>query len=300
MVVPTRSRPEKLRRCIDSLAAARERLQFPAYVCDSSPDEADQATVRAVCEHYDWVNLVTHSGTNIAAARNACVRAAKEELLVSVDDDLELEPEVVDRLVDRYMEGHGPRVVSGSVSWDGTWTAPMKMRPIGYSRLPNDGEAPDFVLGALFLYPRWLGLACPWNERIARRVDIFMGATWRSQGIQILFAKGARARHDDLPASFDPARLDEAVHNERWHVYVLLFDALIANPSIVNALSYEVLGFMAAGKQYLRRPSWAIRFVYSWMVGHVRLIADCRYLRSLVRAEPRAARSSPRQRRTQS
>ncbi len=256
--------------------------------------------MRAVCERYDWVNLVTHSGTNIAAARNTCVRAATEELLVSVDDDLELEPKAVDRLVDRYMEGHGPRVVSGSVSWDGTWTAPMKMRPIGYSRLPRNDEAPDFVLGALFLYPRSLGLAYPWNERIARRVDIFMGATWRSQGVRILFAEDARARHDDLPASFDPSRLDEALHNERWHVYVLLFDALVANPSIVNALSYEVLGFMAAGKQYLRRPSWAIRFVHSWMVGHVRLIADRRYLRSLVRQEPHTARPSLRRRWTQS
>jgi glycosyltransferase involved in cell wall biosynthesis len=290
-VVPTRSRPEKLGRCLTSLAAARERLRFPAYVCDSSPDEAERAAVRAVCERYGWVTLVTHSGANIAAARNACVHAAKEDLLVSIDDDLELEPEAVDRLVACYMEGQGPRVVSGSVTWDGTWTAPMKMRPIGYSRLPRDGEKPDFVLGALFLYPRSLGLACPWNERIARRVDIFMGAVWRSHGVRILFAAEARARHEDLPASLDPSRLDEAVHNERWHVYVLLFDALIANPSIVNAVSYEVLGFMASGKQYLRRPRWAIGFVYDWIVGHIRLWADRRYLRALAREESLAVDS---------
>lgn len=282
-MIPTRSRPEKLRRCLDSLAATRERLQFRAYVCDSSPEEADWSAVRRVCERYEWVELVRHGGANIAAARNACARAPGEDLLVNVDDDLELEPQAIDRLVDRYLEGEGPRVVSGSVSWDGAWTAPMKMRPIGYSRLPRDGETPDFVLGALFLYPRSLALAWPWNERIERRVDIFMGAVWRSHGIRMLFAEEARARHEDLPASLDPSRLDEAVHNERWHVYVLLFDALIANPSIVNAVSYEVLGFMASGKQYLRRPRWAIGFLYNWIVGHLRLLADLRYLRQLVR-----------------
>jgi glycosyltransferase involved in cell wall biosynthesis len=285
VVVPTRSRPEKLGHCLESLAAARRSLQFQTYVCDSSPDEADHAAVREACERHEWVHLSRHDGCNIAAARNACARVAHEDLLVSVDDDLELEPQAVERLVERYLEGSGPRVVSGSVSWDGTWSEPMKMRPIGYSRVPRDGEQPDFVLGALFLYPRSLAVACPWNERCDRRVDILMGAVWRAHSVRILFEPQARALHDDLPANFDPARIDEAVRNERWHAYVLLFDALIANPSLLNAVSYEVLGFMASGKQYLRRPRWAIGFVYNWIVGHVRLLADLRYLRKMVKKD---------------
>ena len=283
VAIPTRSRPEKLRRCLESLIATRERLRFPVYVCDSSPEEADRAAVRAACEDYEWVHLTTHGGDNIAAARNACAQVTQEDLLISIDDDLELEPQALDRLVGRYLEGSGPRVVSGSVSWGGAWSEPMKMRPIGYSRVPRDGEEPDFVLGALFLYPRSLALAYPWNERCARRVDIFMGAVWRRHGVRMLFAPQARALHADLPANFDPARVDEAVRNERWHVYVLLFDALIANPSLFNAACYEILGFMASGKQYLRRPRWAIGFVWSWMAGHIRLLADWRYLRALVR-----------------
>jgi glycosyltransferase involved in cell wall biosynthesis len=286
VVVPTRSRPEKLRRCLDSLAAARAQLDFPVYVCDSSPDDHVRATVREVCERYDWVTHGTHEGTNIGSAYNACARAAREEVLIHVDDDLELETDAIDRLLSRYAEGSGRRVVAGSVSWDGTWTAPMKMRPIGFSRLPRDGETPDFVLGAFFLYPRSFALAWPWNERIDRRQDILMGAVWRSHRVQIQFAEDARALHDDLPASLDPSRIAEAVHDERWRIYTLLFDALIANPSIVNALCYEVLGFMAGGKLYLRRPRWAALFVASWIAGHIRLIADRRYLRSLVKEEP--------------
>lgn len=285
VVVPTRSRPEKLRRCLDSLAAAREQLHCPVYVCDSSPDDHIRATVREVCERYDWVIHSTHEGTNIGSAYNACARAAREELLINVDDDLELETDAIDRLLSRYAEGSGRRVVAGSVSWDGTWSAPMKMRPIGFSRLPRDGEAPDFVLGAFFLYPRAFALAWSWNERIDRRNDIFMGAVWRRHRVQIQFAEDARALHEDLPASLDPSRIAEAVHDERWRIYTLLFDALIANPSIVNAFCYEFLGFMAGGKRFLRRPRWAALFVASWIIGHVRLIADLRYLRALARRD---------------
>jgi glycosyltransferase involved in cell wall biosynthesis len=281
VVVPTRSRPAKLDRCLESLAVARERLRCRVYVCDSSPDETTREAVRRTCERFEWVELIAHDGPNIAAARNVCAEAPREELLISVDDDLELEPEALDLLVERYLDGRGPRVISGSVSWDGTWSEPMKMRPIGYSRRPREGEKPDFVLGALFLYPRALALALPWNERIDRRVDIFMGAAWRCHGVEILFAPKARARHEDLPANFDPDRLDEAVRNERWHIYVLLFDAVIANPSLRNAISYETLGFMASGKQFLRHPRRAVGFVYSWIVGHVRFLVDLPYLRRL-------------------
>lgn len=285
VVVPTLSRPTQLRRCLDSLAAARERLRFPVYVCDSSPTEAERAAIREVCNAYEWVRLSTHTGGNVAAARNACARAAEEELLVNVDDDLELEPEAVERLLDRYLEESGRRVVAGSVSWDGTWTTPQKIRPIGYGRPPREGEKPDFVIGAFFLYPRSFALTWPWNERIDTSDDIFMGALWRSHGVELLFAADARALHPELPTNFDPSRTAAAVRNQRWHVYGLLFDTLFANPSLTRTLAYETLGFAASAKLYLWRPRWAIPFLGSWIAGHLRLAADARYLRSLVRRE---------------
>ena len=283
VVIPTRARPRELGRCLDSLAAARRRLRFPVYVCDSSATAAEREAVAAVCERYEWVTLATHNGTNIAAARNFCAQVANEELIVDVDDDLDLEPEAIERLLARYREGHGRRVVAGSVSWDGTWTTPKKIRPIGYARPVHDGERADFAIGALFLYPRSFALTWPWNERIATSDDIFMGALWRSHGVEILFAPDARALHPELPTSSDPARMAEAVRNQRWHIYGLLFDALIANPSLGRAFAYETLGFMASAKLYLFKPRWTIPFLRSWAAGHLRLLADRRYLRALVR-----------------
>jgi glycosyltransferase involved in cell wall biosynthesis len=285
VVIPTRSRPSLLGRCLDSLVPAQQRLGFPAYVCDSSPSEEEREAVRQVCARYPWVELVPHDGKNVAAARNTGARASRQDLLIDVDDDLILEPETVDRLLARYLEVGGPRVVAGSVSLNGTWSTPIKKRRIGYGRPVLEGEEPDFAIGALFLYPRSFALAWPWNERIDTADDIFMGALWRSHGVRILFAPDARAAHPDVPLSFDPNRLAETVEHQSWHIYSLLFDALIANPSLGRAIAYEVLGFMASAKVYLRRPALAIPFLRSWMRGHRRLLVDRRYLKELVRKE---------------
>ncbi len=45
VVIPTRRRPEKLASCLESLEAARARLRFPVYVCDSSPTEEERTAV---------------------------------------------------------------------------------------------------------------------------------------------------------------------------------------------------------------------------------------------------------------
>lgn len=286
VVIPTRSRPDKLASCLESLEVARKRLRFPVYVCDSSPSEEERAAVLAVCDGFDWVTYEAHEGTNISAARNVCTRAAREDLLVNIDDDLELEPEAIDRVVARYEEGSGRRVVSGSVSWGTHWTTPVKTRPIGYGRPPRDGEKPDFITGAFFLYPRALGLAVPWSERIVAYEDIFIGAVWRCHDVEMLFAPDARAYHPELPASFDPSRMDEAARDQRWRIYVLLFDAIFANPSLRKLVSYETLGFLAGAKLFVfRRPRWTLPFLRSWVAGHLRLFTDRRYLRELVRKE---------------
>jgi glycosyltransferase involved in cell wall biosynthesis len=233
------------------------------------------------------VTLTTHDGTNVAAARNACAEAAEEDLLVNVDDDLELEPDAIDQLLARYREGEGLRIVAGSLNWDGSWTTPKKTRDIGYARAAAPGEKPDFVIGGFFLYPRAFAVAWPWNERIDTSDDIFIGAVWRCHGVEQMFAPRARAYHPELPTNSDPQRVADAVRNQRWHIYVLLFDSLMANPDPRRALAYETLGFAASARLYLFQPRWTIPFLRSWVVGHLRLFADRRYLKGIVETEYR-------------
>jgi glycosyltransferase involved in cell wall biosynthesis len=284
VVVPTRNRPDDLRRCLRALARCRETRPFPGWVCDSS-DPSLRESVREVCEEHDWVELRFHTGTTISAARNLCAEIAQAELLVSVDDDVEVEPQAVDALVETYEAGTGPRVVGGAVSFGepGYRTAPMRIRRIGYGRLAARHEAPEFLNSALFLYPRSYGLTWPWSERVRRGSDLLMGAIWRAAGVQMLWAKEARADHpirDEMVTASD--------HGD--HLYAILAHALVSEHDPGRALLFQGLGFAAGVKAFARNRAALRAFVTSWCRGTIAFMRDRKMLKEIAqRPAPRIA-----------
>jgi len=167
----------------------------------------------------------------------------------------------------------GPRVVAGSVCWDDDWSGPVVMRRIGYGRRAKPEELPSFLIGAFFIYPKIFALTWPWNERIQASDDRFIGALWRSKGVSLLFEPQARAFHDAERSSYRPDQMDD-------HIYVNLFDALIANPDIMRALCYETIGFLAGAKLYFRHPTTALQYIGAWSRGNYRFIRDWRFLKA--------------------
>jgi Glycosyl transferase family 2 len=283
VVVPTRNRPDDLARCLDSLAAARERVPFRAWVCDSSDDE-HRPGVEAACATHDFVGLHFHDRTGIAAARNFAVEIANAELLVSVDDDIVVEPQTIKAMVDAYEAGTGLRVVGGAVNWgDGKWrTAPMTLRRIGYGRHAKPEEAPDCLNSALVLYPKAFAQTWPWHEGLKGGSDIFMSAMWRSAGVTLLGAPEARADHA-------PSRsvVQEAADQDDF-IYVLLTHTLIADREPVRALRCELFGFAAGLKAFWRGgPRTLATFVTAWLNGHRAFVRDRRLLREM------ASRTAP-------
>jgi glycosyltransferase involved in cell wall biosynthesis len=277
VAIPTKNRSEKLARCLTALEAAREEVPFPIYVADSSTDPVEIVEVEDVCRRHPMTVLHRHAGQNVSAARNACVRVCREKLIVNVDDDISVESPAIRRLVEHYLSARGPRVVGGSVAWDGFFKGPLKLRLHGYGSAPRPGERTDFLVGAFFVYPRALGLALPWNERIRFSDDRFMGALWRQKGITLLDEEGARAIHDPEPGHVYEPR-------DQWsHVYTNLFDAVLANPDPKRALAYEILGFTVGGRQYLRDREIAREYARAWARGHRALYRDRAYLRDLLR-----------------
>lgn len=174
--------------------------------------------------------------------------------------------------------------------WGGEYAAvkdgqtAIKMRRIGYGRPVRPEEHPDFLVTALFLYPRRVGLTCPWNERISTSDDRFVGAMWRSRGVRMAWEPQARGVHDDdhFLDRFQP-------HEQHSHVYANLFDAVMANPRPIRAVEYEVLGFAAGLKAFARSPRGLRRFVSAWAGGHRQLVQDRHYLRQLL-STPEPAR----------
>jgi glycosyltransferase involved in cell wall biosynthesis len=288
VVVPTRDRPERLHICLEALESAQRHYGFPVFVGDSSTSAELRAEVAAVCKRHAFVYLKHHHGVGIGAARNFCTHIAQAELLVNVDDDIYVQEDTVKRLVDTYREGSGWRVVAGSVAWGNDWSRPIVMRRIGYGRPARNAEAPSFLIGALFLYPRALGLACPWIETVPTSDDRIMGALWRAKHVEMLFAPDARAAHDDRHYAYGiPVSVSSTPpppHHSTDHIYVNLFDTLIANRSLLRACEYEVLGFLAGAKTYLRRPASAREYLMGWLRGHKQFVRDRSVLTSAARA----------------
>ena len=87
VVVCTRSRPELLMRCLDSVAA----LDVPAaevIVIDNAPDDPRTA---AICRHRPVLYMAA-GGAPLSALRTRGARAAVSELVAFVDDDCSVDP----------------------------------------------------------------------------------------------------------------------------------------------------------------------------------------------------------------
>jgi len=271
VVIPTRNRPSKLFKCLEALERARAHINFTVFVCDSSTDEETFQKVVEVCSSFEFVKVFKHDGKNVAAARNTCAKVATGDVIVNVDDDIYVEPESILKLYNKYISEGGWRVVAGSVAWSNDWSTPVIMRPIGYARKVKPGEKPSFIIGAFFIYPKALAHSLPWNERVRTSDDRFMGALWRSKGIQMLFEPDARAFHDHQHTSYG------AEHYES-HIYVNMFDAVVSNFNFLRILSYQFLGFLAGIKQYRKNLNEIGIFIRAWIRGNYKFIKDLKFL----------------------
>lgn len=273
VVIPTKNRPEKLSRCLKAIAEQESLSIFEVLVCDSTQDEEIAQKVAEVCHAFPFVQLYRHDGKNVAAARNACVRAASTEILINVDDDLRINPGALKSLLTAYLSSSGYRVVAGSVKWS-DWSRPIKMRLIGYGRPCAPHEKPDFLIGAFFIYPKILGALKPWNENIRTSDDRFMGALWRALGVNLEFCENAKAIHDHEVVKY-------GVSEQSSHIYANLFDALIANRNLVRIVSYEVLGFIWGLKATIKQRINPMYFLDRWIEGHRMFLKDYKTLVNL-------------------
>lgn len=269
MVVPTRNRPDRLRRCLEALADARANYSFGVLVCDSSSgDAADE--VADICAEHDFVELIHHDRNGAAAARNVGVRACGAELMVSLDDDVYVEPEAIARLAAAVT--NGDVVAAGTLDWGDRWSRPLVMRRLGYARDAVDGEATEWVISAVLCCPRALVMAVPWDEDRRYYDDRMTCLLWRRAGARFAFVEDARARHDDEQKAYPLAQ-------ERHRIYANAFDAVFLRHSVGWLVSFELLGFAASARRFARSPRGALGILVEWLRGNARFVADLPRLR---------------------
>lgn len=279
VVIPTRNRPDRLTKCLEALAAARQNIDFECCVCDSTQDIGLRAEVKAAVGRYSFARYFYHTGKNAAAARNFCAKSASGDLLVTVDDDVYVEPDSIRRLYEYYAALEDKNaIVSGSVKFGDFFSTPVVIRVIGYGRPANENEVFDFVVSAFLLYPRFVVESYPWNDKIKSSEDRHIGSVWRRVGVKMHFLGSAKAIHDVHLNSYDVA-------HQRWHIYANLFDAIFVRKSVYWLFCFEFLGFAAGAKKYFHPGGGALAYVKAWYLGHKDFIRDIKYLQNLGKAK---------------
>ena len=114
VLIPTRERPERLRRCLDSLLAGdypAERMVI--VIVDNAP--TTDGTRRAVDEYRDRVEVryAREDATGSASARNRGLREVDTEIVAMTDDDVLVDRRWLGEVVRTFDAFPGADVVSG-------------------------------------------------------------------------------------------------------------------------------------------------------------------------------------------
>jgi glycosyltransferase involved in cell wall biosynthesis len=115
VVVPTRDRPESLRRCLDALAAQTVLDKLEVIVVDDGSSAAP--LVKEVIGRYPFSRLIHQRHSGPASARNTGAANSRAEVICFTDDDCEPSPAWAERLV-RAIESGADAAAGRTLSGD--------------------------------------------------------------------------------------------------------------------------------------------------------------------------------------
>jgi len=121
ILIPCYNSERTIRRCLESIVNQETSVPFDVTVIDSSSDR----TPEIVAREYPEVKLIRRTSRTLAgAARNIGVRATSGPFCMMIDSDCIAEPDMVDRVMQRFREGNytgvGGAICNGTPgSWSG-------------------------------------------------------------------------------------------------------------------------------------------------------------------------------------
>ncbi len=209
VVVPTRDRAAKLRRCLDALVAQRTDSPIELIVVDDgSTDDTP-----AVLERYPGVQVERRPPGGRAAARNPGVRRARGRLVLFVDDDVV----ATDGLVQRHLDHHRAHpeeneALVGLV----TWAPELEITPhmlwledggplFSFNTIddPDNVDWHHFCTANVSVKRSFLPAEGPFDEDLQRCVDIELGYRLSRIGMRLRYDAEAVGHHlrVDTPAT---------------------------------------------------------------------------------------------------
>jgi len=119
VLIPTRGRPQTLRRCLEHLAAQIDPPDFEVVVCIDGEDSYAEAGLDKASRTLEIpVTVVRSPGRYQAAATNRALEEAKGEYVVILGDDIFADPHLLRSHLARHRSLGDPRIaVQGKVAW---------------------------------------------------------------------------------------------------------------------------------------------------------------------------------------
>lgn len=96
IVIGTRDRPRDLHQCLSCLVAQESKRQVEIIVVDNNSSSGETAQVAAM---FPGVRLVREERRGVACARNAGILASVGEIIVTVDDDVRVPRDWLEKLL---------------------------------------------------------------------------------------------------------------------------------------------------------------------------------------------------------
>ena len=127
VVIPTRDRPELLRRCLDRLAPGAQTLDREQYEVIVTDDGISGITRSELAATHGWVRVIDGPRRGPAANRNAGARAAHGTWIAFTDDDTEPSAQWLSAFVSARTAR--VRVYEGRTTCDGGFGSPLFHAP---------------------------------------------------------------------------------------------------------------------------------------------------------------------------
>jgi glycosyltransferase involved in cell wall biosynthesis len=204
-VIPVRNDADRLRRCLESIAAQRAAVPLEIIVADNGSTDASADVARAA-----GATVLVLPGLPVAQLRNRAAAAAHGELLAFVDADHELADGWIAEAVARL---HDPHVAAAGAEYDapagGTWVQRM------YDRLrahrPGVTAVDWLPSGNLVVRRETFTTIGGFDERLESCEDVDLCRRIRQRGGALISAEGLRSTHIG-----DPKTLTALFYSELW------------------------------------------------------------------------------------
>ena len=213
IVIPTYNRCDELRETLASLAAIRTADPWEVVVVDNNCADDTPGVVREAARSFPVpLTCVFEKVAGRCAAMNAGIARARGGIVVTIDDDVRVEPDYLDQ-VGRSFETLGCDYIGGRVLplWRGerpSWLPDRRTRHWAVIALLDQGSEPfewtaTLPLGANMAFTRHaFDAAGPWNNDVGRKAGTLLGQEvreWciraRDRGLRGFYAPATVVRH---------------------------------------------------------------------------------------------------------